>query len=74
MSRFSRTVMLVKGFGIWKLRTMPRRVRWCAGSVVMARPSKRIRPPSVDRAPDTQLIRVVLPEPFGPMRPSRSPA
>ena len=28
MPRFSRTVMLVNGFGIWKLRTMPSRVRW----------------------------------------------
>ena len=27
-SRFSRTVMLVNGLGIWKLRAMPSRVRW----------------------------------------------
>src|SRR3989449_11387566 len=40
----------------------------------MSRPSKRIRPPSVARAPDTQLMSVVLPEPFGPIRPNRSPA
>ncbi len=27
-SRFSSTVMLANGRGIWKLRAMPRRVRW----------------------------------------------
>ena len=27
-SRFSSTVMLRNGRGIWKLRAMPRRVRW----------------------------------------------
>ncbi len=40
----------------------------------MSRPSNRIRPPSVGKVPDTQLMSVVLPEPFGPMRPNRSPA
>ncbi len=42
MPRFSSTVMLVKGLGIWKLRAMPSRVRWCGGSAVISRPSKRI--------------------------------
>jgi len=28
MPRFSSTVMLANGLGIWKLRTMPSRVRW----------------------------------------------
>src|SRR5206468_11920049 len=50
------------------------RVRRWAGSVVMSRPSKRMRPASAASAPDTQLMSVVLPEPFGPMRPNRSPA
>src|SRR6266478_3265618 len=40
----------------------------------MSRPPKRMTPPSTGRAPDTQLISVVLPEPLGPMRPKRSPA
>src|SRR4029450_8651531 len=31
-------------------------------------------PPFTGSTPDTQLMRVVLPEPFGPMRPKRSPA
>src|ERR1044071_189467 len=33
-----------------------------------------MRPASAARAPDTQLISVVLPDPLGPMRPKRSPA
>src|SRR5215475_7827917 len=31
-------------------------------------------PPFTGSTPDTQLMRVVFPEPFGPMRPKRSPA
>src|SRR5262245_39778382 len=73
MWRFSSTVMLVNGLGIWKLRTMPSRVRRCGGRAPMSAPSKRIRPPSAARAPEMQLMRVVFPEPFGPMRPKRSP-
>ena len=30
-------------------------------------------PDSLRSAPETQLISVVLPEPFGPIRPKRSP-
>src|SRR5205809_3299607 len=52
---------------------MPSRVRRCAGSVVMSRPSKTIRPSSAWSEPDTQLMSVVLPEPLGPIRPKRSP-
>src|SRR6516225_1954142 len=40
----------------------------------MSRPSNRMRPPSAVSDPETQLISVVLPEPFGPMSPNRSPA
>src|SRR5215470_1581278 len=40
----------------------------------MSLPSNRMRPPSVVSDPETQLISVVLPEPFGPMSPNRSPA
>ena len=74
MPRFSSTVMLVKGLGIWKVRTMPSRVRWCGGSAVISRPSKRMAPPLTGSTPETQLMSVVLPDPFGPMRPKRSPA
>ncbi len=66
--------MLTNGFGIWKLRTIPSRVRRWAGRPVISRPSKRIRPPSAGSEPDTQLMRVVLPDPLGPIRPNRSPA
>ena len=36
--RFSTTVMLLNGRGIWKLRAMPRRVRTWAGNCVMSSP------------------------------------
>ncbi len=65
--------MLENGRGIWKLRAMPRRVRWYAGSVEMFSPAKVIVPASLRSAPETQLMSVVLPEPFGPIRPKRSP-
>jgi hypothetical protein len=65
--------MLRNGFGIWKLLAMPRRARLNGGSRVMSRPSNSTRPSSLNRAPETQLMSVVLPEPLGPMRPRRSP-
>ena len=65
--------MLENGLGIWKVRTMPSRVRRWAATAVMSTPSKRMRPPSGARAPETQLMRVVLPDPLGPMSPNRSP-
>src|SRR5262249_51181905 len=40
----------------------------------MSLPSNRMRPPSVVSDPETQLINVVLPDPFGPISPNRSPA
>ena len=48
----------------------------CAGRPAAARsPRRRTRmlPPSLSSAPEMQLISVVLPEPFGPIRPKRSP-
>ncbi len=71
--RFSATVMLRNGRGIWKLRAMPRRVRICGGSRVMSSPANVTVPGSVRNAPEMQLISVVFPEPFGPIRPKRSP-
>src|SRR5580704_11376917 len=38
-----------------------------------ARPSKRTEPCSFCSVPQIQLTRVLLPEPFGPISPSRSP-
>src|SRR5712692_8739360 len=37
-------------------------------------PRKRTEPEEAVRVPDTQLKQVVLPEPFGPMRPRISPS
>ena len=50
-SRFSSTVRLRNGRGIWKLRIMPSRTRRCAESRVMSRPLKTIRPPSAAQHP-----------------------
>ena len=71
--RFSATVMLLNGRGIWKLRAMPRRVRICGCNDVMSSSRNRTVPGSVRNAPEMQLISVVFPEPFGPIRPKRSP-
>jgi len=67
-ARFSWTVMLVNASGseapddAWRVR------RW-AGRFVMSWPSKRMRPPSTGSEPDTQLMRVVLPDPLGADQP-----
>ena len=62
------------GRGSWKLRARPRRVRWCAGRPSMS-PGRRSARCRRRRAAcrEMQLTSVVLPEPFGPIRPSRSP-
>ena len=52
---------------------MPRRVRMCGCSWVMSSSRNTTVPGSVRNAPEMQLISVVLPEPFGPIRPKRSP-
>ena len=62
------------GRGIWNVRAIP---RWQILSGVRPASScapKRIEPELGVSAPDTQLKRVVLPEPFGPMRPRISPS
>ena len=71
--RFSSTVMLLNGRGIWKLRAMPRRARKWGGNWVMSSPQNTTLPVWGRSAPEMQLISVVLPEPFGPIRPNRSP-
>ena len=71
--RFSATVMLLNGRGIWKLRAMPRRVRICGCNRVMSSSRNTTVPGSVRNAPEMQLISVVFPEPFGPISPKRSP-
>src|SRR5262245_38117896 len=39
----------------------------------MSSPANVIDPPSLRRVPETQLMSVVLPDPFGPISPKRSP-
>src|SRR5258708_1674997 len=65
--------MLAKGLGIWKLRASPMRMRLCAACPRISSPSKRMLPSSFLSVPAMQLTSVLLPEPFGPMRPTRSP-
>jgi len=73
MRRFSASDRLAKGRGSWKLRASPRRVRWWADSPSSASSAKRTLPLSLRKVPQMQFTRVDLPEPFGPIRPSRSP-
>src|SRR3972149_173016 len=65
---------LRNGRGIWKVRAIP---RWQIVSGVrpaISSPRKRMEPAVRGRAPETQLNAVVLPEPFGPIRPRISPS
>ncbi len=48
-------------------------VRWCAASPSILRPSNVTLPSSFCSVPQMQLTSVDLPEPFGPIRPRRSP-
>ena len=64
----------MNGRGSWKLRASPMCVRRCAGSPSSAWPAKRTLPVSLCSVPQTQLTSVLLPEPLGPIRPSRSPS
>src|SRR4051812_28916254 len=66
---FSRTLRTLKSSSRWNVRAMPRRARLYGGSLVMSRPSRRTRPALGARRPVITLNRVVLPAPFGPMRP-----
>ena len=70
---FSSTVIAGNGRGIWKVRPRPRpRTRW-AGSPSSRSPSRVIRPSDGRRVPATRLKTVVLPAPFGPIRPVTVP-
>jgi hypothetical protein len=57
----------------WKVRDTPCRAMACAGRPEMRRPSSRISPDVGGSAPEIRFSIVVLPEPFGPIRPSSSP-
>jgi len=52
---------------------IPRRAMRCGGSPRIGSPAKRISPWSAAYVPAMMLKVVVLPAPFGPMRPRISP-
>ncbi len=58
----------------WKVRANPSRARRYTGSRVMSLPPSSTRPASGRSSPSRQLKNVVLPAPFGPMRPTASPS
>ena len=70
---FSSTVIFGNGCTIWKVRARPSRAIWCGRLRVMSWPSKRTRPRLAGCTPVIMLISVVLPAPFGPIRPRISP-
>src|SRR5580704_15140253 len=53
---------------------MPRRARWYIGSGVTSSPLKVTRPPYAGICPVAMRKLVVFPAPFGPRRPTTSPA
>ncbi len=57
----------------WKVRPMPRPAIWCVGVLVIDLPSKRMSPAWYWYRRLRQLNSVVLPAPFGPIRPQMSP-
>src|SRR5260221_7005304 len=58
---------------IWKERASPLRERRCAASAVMSSPAKWICPASGRSSPESCLMKVVLPAPFGPITACVSP-
>src|SRR5579885_2621391 len=71
---FSRMLMSSKVAGTWKVRPIPSRARASGAARVMSTPLKRMRPSVGARSPAMQLKKVDLPAPFGPIRPTISPA
>src|SRR5882757_8517945 len=61
------------GRGIWKVRPMPRLMIRCGASPAISWPSNRIEPDVGGSVPESMLKIVLLPEPFGPIRPRISP-
>jgi len=58
----------------WKLRVIPASAWRCGGEPVSSTPPSRQRPASGAWKPLMQSMVVLLPEPFGPMRPMMAPA
>src|SRR5262245_1666402 len=61
------------GRGIWKVRPMPLLMIRCGAAPAISWPSKTIEPAVGTSVPDSMLKIVLLPEPFGPIRPRISP-
>src|SRR3954471_22206388 len=61
------------GLGIWKVRPMPRLMIRCGARPEISVPPNFIDPADGGKAPDRILKIVLLPEPFGPIRPRISP-
>src|ERR1700752_2790261 len=64
----------LNGRGIWWVRPMPACATRYAGRPAISRPRKRTEPALGLSAPAIRLKVVLLPEPFGPMRPRISPS
>src|SRR3954466_161462 len=61
------------GRGIWKVRPMPPLMIRCGAMPASSCPAKLIEPAVGTSVPDSMLKIVLLPEPFGPIRPRISP-
>ena len=59
---------------IWNVRPMPAWNTWSGLALVMSRPRSVTRPASATSYPLMTLNRVVLPDPFGPIRPLMAPS
>ena len=70
---FSRMVSRRKGRGIWNVRPMPMWQIRSGDRPPISRLSSRIDPAVGFSVPETMLKMVLLPDPFGPMRPRISP-
>jgi DNA-binding GntR family transcriptional regulator len=70
----ARTVNRSKSLMFWNVRATPRRAIVAAAARVMSRPSSVTRPPVGWMTPEMQFSSVVLPEPFGPIKPKIRPS
>ena len=70
----SRTVSDPKTSRRWKVRARPSRANWCGRAPVTSLPSTKTRPWLGSCMPVATLNSVVLPAPFGPMRPMICPS
>ena len=72
--RLSTTERSSNSSRLWKVRTNPRRARSAGGRSVTSSPAKCTEPADSGTKPVTASIRVVLPAPLGPIRPTNSPS